>query len=189
MYLWGSPTACSPLAASGYSSRPIIPKHQTCASPGQDLTWICICSRSDVHSSHMTLHSGLISVSDGGNSGKCAFFWTHLDCKRRLKLQTVTKKWLRPIERGKSKVLSPVFLFTAFFKAGMIFRITPNFTPALKPETCYVRRGITEHSGSCSTSALLFFKPFPLHGLIYDLCRNPHLNPNLAFRRAVLTCS
>lgn len=77
----------------------------------------------------------------------------------------MTKKWLHPIDRGKSKKLTPSFLFVAFLKAGIILRITP----ALKPETPYFRTGITEHLGRHSTSALLFYKPFPLQSLIYDL--------------------
>lgn len=87
------------------------------------------------------------------------------------------------------KCYPPIFLFMAFYKTGTILRITQNFTLALKPETAYVRRDITEHLGRHSTSALLFYRRFPLQSLIYDLCRNPHLNPNLAFNHAVLTCS
>lgn len=99
----------------------------------------------------------------------------------------MTKKWLQPIKRGKSKMLSPIFLFTAFHKAGTI--LTPNFTLSLKPETPYLRREITEHLGRDCTSALLFYELLPLRGLIYDLRRNPHLNPNLALNHAVLICS
>lgn len=191
MYLWGRPTARFLVAASGYSL--LLHHPQTlgmCLSRARPHVWVCICSRSDMHPSHMTVHSGLIPVLEGGNSGKRALaelIWT---VQSKVEIEAAdSKKRLHPIESENSKMLSPIFLFTAFHKAGTILRITPNFTPALKPENPYVRRGITEHLGRRSTSALLFYKPFPLQSLIYDLCRNPHLNPNLAFNHAVLICS
>lgn len=76
--------------------------------------------------------------------------------KWSLGLHAATRKWLQPIERSKSKMLSLIFLLTAFHKAGAILRITPNFTLSLKPETPYLRREITEHLGRDCTSALLF---------------------------------
>lgn len=184
MYLWGRPTACSLGAARGCSL--LLHHPQTlgmCLSmqdlvcgfasvPGQTgtpLKWLFIQgwyqrSREEIQGNvHWRNSSGLPRA------------------KRTLRLQTVTKKRLHPMEREKSKMLSPVFLFRDFHKADVILSITPNFTLALKPENPYVRRGITEYLGRCSTSALLFYKHFSLQSLIYDLCRNPHLNPNLAF--------
>lgn len=144
-----------------------------------------------MHPSRMDVHSGLILVLDAWNSGKCAlveFIWT-AQSKWKLRLQAVTKNWLQSIERDETKMLSLIFLFTAFHKAGKVLRITPNFTLSLKPETPYLRREITEHLSRDCTSALFFYELLPLWGLIYDLCRNPHLSPNLALNHAVLICS
>jgi len=105
----------------------------------------------------MTVYSGLISGLEGANSGERALAVLTWTAQRKVEIEAADcKKWLYPIEGGKSKTLSCIFLFTFFHKAGMILRITQNFTPALKPESCCVRTGITEHLGRCSTSALLF---------------------------------
>lgn len=190
-YLWVRPNACSLGAVLGYSlllHHPLTAGMCLCSG---ELVWFSICSRSDMHPSLMAVHSGLILVSDGGNWGKCELveFIRTAQSRWRLGLQTMTKKWLQPIERVESKILSLIFLFTAFHKAGKVLRITPNFSLSLKPETPYLRREITEHLGRDCTSALLFYELLPLWGLIYDLCRNPHLSPNLALNHAALICS
>lgn len=74
---------------------------------------------------------------------------------------------------------------TCFLGAGTIWG-TPNFTQTGK--LLYYIRDIAEHWGSHTTSALLFYKPFALQSLIYDLCRNPYLNINLASNHAALAC-
>lgn len=141
--------------------------------------------------SHMAVHSGLMLALYAWNSGKCArveFIW---NCPEQVEVGAADCDWelAAANKRVESKMLSLIFLFTAFHKAGKILRITPNFTLSLKPEASYLRREITEHLGRDCTSALLFCELPALWRLIYDLCRNLHLSLNLALNHAVLVCS